>query len=151
MQSNERLGGIPSGRFRFVAFLILVSCESGDVSLDCTESLASYCSTHGCALAIDPLRPISSFFDNQTAIDSFGVTGPCPSNGEVVIDVRASDNVSDHFYYNDAGQLEAVIEYSFDGGALASTCIAGATPYTVPHTCLSDAVGYACVRDAGAD
>ena len=131
--------------------MIVVGCDSGDASFDCSESLVSYCSTHGCATTIDPKKPVSSFCDNQTAIDEFGVTGPCPSNGVVVIDVRMSDTASEHFYYDDAGHLEAVAEYDVDGSALTVTCIAGPKSYTVPHTCLSDAVGHGCVRDAGAD
>jgi hypothetical protein len=137
---------------RFVVVCIaLVGCDSGDVSLDCASSLSTYCSAHGCATSIDPQRPISSFCDNQTAIDQFGVTGPCPSNGEVVIDVRKSDSVSDHFFYGSTGDLEAVLEYGVDGSALTVTCIAGPKSYQVPHTCLSDLVGHICVRDAGTD
>jgi len=132
-------------RFVPLAFVVLAGCDQG-ISLDCAESLASYCSTHGCASSIDPKDVHASFCANQTAIDTFGITGPCPSNGVIVID--ADDT---QFYYAKTGELEAVLSREIDGSTVSYSCVAGPNPYRVPMTCKSDLVGNACIRDAGAD
>ena len=131
---------------RALPFIFIIAFDQGGSSIPCDESLSAYCSQHSCATKVDPTNILTSYCANQTDTDIFGIA-VCPDGGG--FNVNKSSGPS--FEYDDAGTLQAVVELS-SGSEPQLHCLGGPTTFK-PRTqlCLSFAIAYGCVYDAGAD
>ncbi len=85
-------------------------------------------------------------------VDSFGIASCADGGGSQVLIDPPNTDTEIVFQYDATGELQAVIEYDYVADAAATLrCLAGPTTYAPPSNCRSALVGYACVRDAGAD
>ena len=130
----------------------LQGCSKSSNAVSCTDSLSTYCGAHPCASHVDPNDVVRSFCAAQTAIDNFGTVTCSDAGGNFEIDTP-SGNTQLFFEYDSTGQLVAILQLDVDAappGPLLD-CLAGPSTYEVPGSCMSNLIGYACVRDGGAD